>query len=111
MPVLRRTDDHHRDFRLLDAAQGTAEYPKPTRKDCIVTRRELPHIPSATALPRRRQPIAANRPPARQKIDDTHQCGVHGKQNLRRTRNKPMSKARGSTRKDAPQTSKNTKSP
>ncbi len=44
MPVLRRTDDHHRDFRPLDAAQGTADYPKSTRKDRIVTRRELPHI-------------------------------------------------------------------
>jgi hypothetical protein len=34
----------------LDAAQGAAEYPKPTWKDRIVTRHEVIHIPSATAL-------------------------------------------------------------
>ncbi len=76
-----------------------------------MNRRELTYIPAATALLRRRKPIAANDPPGRQSIANTHQHGVQGEQNRRPTRNNPMSQTCSDGRKDASQTSQNTKSP
>ena len=111
MPLLRRPDDHHRDFRPLDAAQGAAEYPKSTRKDRIVTRRQLIQIPAATALLRRCQHIAASGPQGRQKIDKTQQRGEQGEQNPRQPRNELIPQTRSGVHKDASQTSQNTKSP
>ncbi len=76
-----------------------------------MTRRELIHIPSATALKRRRQHIAANGPPGRQNIANTHQCGAHGERNPRQTRNELIPQSRDGVQKGAQRISQDTKSP
>ena len=76
-----------------------------------MNRRELTHIPAATALLRRRQPIAANDPPGRQSIANTHQPGTHGEQNPHQSRNEPISQNRSRVQKGADKISQITKSP
>ena len=76
-----------------------------------MTRRELIHTPSATALPRRCQHIAADGSPGRQNTANTQQCSAQGEQTPHRTRNNPTSQTGGDAHKDAFQTSQKTKSP
>jgi hypothetical protein len=76
-----------------------------------VTRRELPHIPSATALLRRCKHIAASGPPGRQNIANTRQPGTHGEQNPHQSRNEPISQNRSRVQKGADKISQITKSP